>query len=803
MTSLLHDLRYALRTLNASRGFAVVSILTLALGIGVTSTMFSVVNTLLLRPLPFRDAERLVALRGSRASTGGSEIPISYADFLDWRSRSKTLEDAAIVTNRDYTLSTGEEPEYVDAQGISANLFTLLGVSPMLGRSFRVDEDRPGAERVVILSHALWQRRFAKSPKVIGSAVRLDGEPYTVVGVMPPDFNFPYTSQLWTPIALDPAPTRGNRFYEGIGRMKPGESAERVEQELDAIADALAAEYPETNAGRSAMVRPYREWVVGDARSAVLILFGSVGLVLLIACANVANLMLARAAGREREMAVRTALGAARARIVRQLLTESVLLGIVGAAAGALIAVWALEGIKTGLLPGDLPYWWRFDVDGRVLAFTAAVAVLTGVLFGLAPALQGARANLTVTLREGGRGASGGRRQHRLRGALVISEIALSVVLLVGASLMIRSFIRLQRIDTGFDPDRVLTMRVNLAGTAYDSVRVRTRFVTRLLPEIEALPGVQSAGMVSYVPLSQSNTQSAVDVEGVPAERGQEPIVSWRPVSADYLRTLGISLVRGRQITPQEVSDSAMVAIISETMAEKVFGGSEALGRRFRFGTSGTNPWFTVVGVARDIVMNPLDRSPANQAYLPFSTRAGRTITITVRAATSSPAQLAPAITRAVHALDASLAPYEVRTMNDLFQGTVWTRRLYGWLFAAFAAVALVLATVGVYGVISYAVAQRTREMGVRIALGAQRADVLRLVVGEGMGLALAGAVLGTLGALAASRLLSSLLVDVSAIDRVSFVTVPLVLTAVALLASYLPARRATRVDPMEALRGE
>jgi predicted permease len=801
--TLLQDLRFALRTLHASRGFAVVAIITLALGIGVTSTMFSVVNTLLLRPLPFRDAERLVALRGSRASTGGSEIPLSYADFLDWRRRATTLEDAAINTSRDYTLLLGDEPEYVDAQGVSANLFTMLGVAPLIGRSFRVAEDRVGAERVVILSYALWQRRFGTDPKVIGRTVRLDGAPYVVVGVMPPDFNFPYTSQLWTPLALDPTTTRGNRSHEAIGRMKPGVTIDRVQREMATIATALASEYPETNAGRGALVRPYREWVVGDVRSAVLILFGSVGLVLLIACANVGNLMLARAAGREREMALRTALGAARARLIRQLLTESIVLGVAGAAVGALIAVWALEGLRSSLLPGDLPYWWKFEVDGRVLFFTAVIAVLTGVLFGLAPALQGSRADLIAALRDGGRGSSGSKRQRRLRGALVVTEIALSVVLLVGASLMIKSFLRLQRIDTGFDPARVLTMRVTLAGTTFDSARARTQFVQRLLPQVQALPGVQAAGIVSYVPLAPSNTQSTIVVEGRPVEHGSEPVTSWRPVSADYLSTLGIPLVRGRQITTQEVSDSTLVAIVSETMAEKAFGTPDPMGQRFRFGTSATGPWFTVIGVARDIVMDPLDRAPANQAYVPFSTRHGRNITITVRTATSAPAQVAPAVARAVHALDPSLAPYEVRTMDDLFQSAVWTRRLYGWLFATFAAIALVLATVGVYGVISYAVAQRTREMGVRIALGAQRGDVLRLIVGEGLGLAAAGAILGVLAAIAASRLLSGLLVDVSATDPVSFMGVPILLTSVALLASYLPARRATRVDPMEALRSE
>ena len=803
MESLLQDLRFSLRTLRQSRGFATVAIVTLALGIGVTSTMFSVVNTLLLRPLPFRDADRLVALRGSRASTGGSEIPLSYADFLDWRSRSTTLQEAAINVSRDYTLLAGDEPEYVDAQGVSANLFSLLGVAPLIGRTFRDEEDRAGAERVVILGHALWQRRFAKDPRVVGSTVRLDGAPYTVVGVMPPDFNFPYTSQLWTPIALDPTSTRGNRSYEAIGRMKPGATVDGVQRELSTIAAALATEYPETNAGRGALVRPYREWVVGDARSPVLILFGSVGLVLLIACANVGNLMLARATGREREMALRSALGAARGRVIRQLLTESVVIGVAGAAAGALIAVWALEGIKSGLLPGDLPYWWRFDVDLRVLLFTAGVAVITGVLFGLAPALQGSRADLTTSLREGGRGSSGGRRQQGLRGALVVSEIALSIVLLIGASLMIKSFLRLQRIDTGFDPERVLTMRVTLAGSTYDSARARTQFVQRLLPQVQALPGVQAAGVVSYVPLAPSNTQSTFVVEGQAKERGSEPVTSWRPVSADYLPTLGIPLVRGRQLTVQDVSDSAHVAIINETMAEKAFGTPDAVGRRFRFGTIPTNPWFTVVGIARDIVLNPLEREAVNQAYVPFSTRSGRAITITLRSATSGPAQLAPAVTRLVHGLDASLAPYEVRTMDDLFQSAVWTRRLYGWLFASFAGIALLLATVGVYGVINYAVAQRTREMGVRIALGAQRRDVLRLIVGEGLGLTAAGVLVGLAGAYAASRLLSGLLVDVTATDPVSFMGVPILLTAVALAASYLPARRATKVDPMEALRSE
>ncbi|HVE79928.1 MAG TPA: ABC transporter permease, partial [Gemmatimonadaceae bacterium] len=646
--------------------------------------------------------------------------------------------------------------------------------------------------------------RCAAVGGLVARTLELARRPYTVVGVMPRGFSFPTMEQLWVPLAPYVDQGRGSRSLSVIGRLRPGATVEGASREVAAIAARLAAEYPPTNGGRGAEAEAYRDAVLDDTGRDVLILFGAVSLVLLIACANVGNLLLARAIARGPEIALRGALGATRGRVVRQMLTESAVIALAGAALGVGVAVWGLDLVARALPADGVPFWWRFDVDGRALGFSTALALLTSLAFGGLPALTAARADLQSVLKEGGRRALAGRPQRRMRAALVVGEMALSVVLLAGASLMTQSLSRLRRLDPGFRPERVLSLQVNLGGTAYDSGAARAAFLERALERVRALPGVDAAGVANYAPFSGSAIQGSFYPEGVPVEAGNEPITLIWPSSPGYLTALGVPLKRGRLLAPADMDTAGRVAVISETMARRFWPDSDPIGRRFSFGRLGMTPdWFTVVGVAGDVMLDPLDRQPWNQAYVPYPTRAVRTLAVTVRSDAGEPGRLANSVTAAIRAIDPGLAVYEVWALDDLYDQAIWSRRFYGWLFGTFAAVALVLAAVGVYGVIAYAVAQRTREIGVRVAIGATGADVMRLVLGDGVRLALGGVAAGVAGAFAATRLLTSLLVDTDPLDPLTFFGVPAALVAVALLASYAPARRAMRVDPMTALRAD
>jgi putative ABC transport system permease protein len=803
MDALIQDLRFALRQLAKSPGFTAVAVLTLGLGIGVNTTVFSCVNALFLRPFPYREPERLVSLRQDNASRGWMGSEVSYLNFLDWQAQTRSYEAVAAYDGRSFNLSDDQEPERLQGNAVSWNTFRLLGISPLLGRDFREDEDRPGAAAVVILSHVLWQRRFAGDSGVIGRTLRLNGIPHTVIGVLPLPFQFPDDEQLWVPAALAPTSSRGNHFLQVVGRLKPGVSAREADAELAGIAARLAQQYPDENAGWSASVVPLRTSEVGEYKPVLAIMMGAVAFVLLIACANVANLLLARASARHREIAVRAALGAGRWRIVRQLLTESVLLALGGAGLGLVFALWGLDLIAAAV-PSDKPFWMLFTIDTRVLLFTLAVAVGTGILFGLAPALQAGATDLHESLKEGARGsgAGGGARRQRLRSTLVVAEVALSLVLLIGATLMIRSFLQLQQVDIGFERRNLLTLNTYLGGSAYDSTYRRIAFYRQAVDRLATLPGATGAAATDYMPLSGSNNSSTFSVEGRQLAKGELLEASWRAVTAGYVTLMGIPLRSGRDLTTRDFDDSASVAVISETMARRFWPTTDALGKRFKFSGGTTESWITVVGIARDIRHQRLNEPPPSSFYLPYPQAPWRGMTLVVRT-TDQPAAATRAARDAIHAVDPSLPVFDIETMEEIYRFSMWEQRLYGWMFGIFAVVALVLAAVGLYGVMAYMVTLRTHEIGVRMALGARTADVLRLVVQRGLALAAIGLAIGLVGAFGVTQVLQSLLYGVSPTDPLTFVGIPAALAGVALLASYLPARRAARVDPMLALRTE
>ncbi|MGH7674909.1 MAG: ABC transporter permease, partial [Gemmatimonadales bacterium] len=647
----------------------------------------------------------------------------------------------------------------------------------------------------------LWRRRFGADSGVLGRVVSLNGTPHTVIGVLPPPHQFPGDQQLWVPITLDPSRFRGNHYLEVIGRLRPGATPRAAQTELAAVARRLEQQYPETNSGATVSVVPLRDNEVGEYRTVLIIMMVAVAFVLLIACANVANLLLARAAGRHREIAIRVAVGAGRRRLLRQLLTESVLLALAGAALGTLVALWGLDLIVAAV-PEDKPFWMVFTIDARVLAFTAAVAVATGVLFGLAPALHALKTDVHDALKEGARGAGIGPGRQRLRHGLVVAEVALSVVLLIGATLMIRSFLRLQAVDPGYDRHNLLALSVYLAGPAYDSAYERTGFYAGALPRLAALPGVEAVAASHAPPLAGSRTSSTISIEGQPVETGREPSASWQAVTAGYVTLLRVPLLRGRDLTEQDVRDSARVAVVGRTMAARFWPDADPIGKRFRFGSSEENPWITVIGVAGDVRIRRLSEPPQNHFYIGYPLAPFRGMMILVRTE-GDPAGVTRAARETIREADPALPVYAAQTMDALYRSSMWEQRLYGWMFGAFAGVAVLLAVTGLYGVMAYLVTLRTHEIGVRMALGARTRDVARLVLRRGGRLAAAGIGIGLLGALGLTQALTGFLFGVSPTDPLTFLAIPLLLAAVALTASWIPARRAARVDPMLALRYE
>jgi putative ABC transport system permease protein len=801
MRTLLQDVRYAARVLVRQPGFAAVAVLTLALGVGANTAIFSVVNAVLLRPLPFAEPDQLVRVYEKRPKLGRTRNVVSAPDFIDWRGQSQTFDSMAAYNGWGASLTGDGEPQRITGALASADLFRVLRAEPMLGRAFAAEEDRPGAPRVVVISHGLWRRRFGADPSAVGKAVTLGGEPYTVVGVMPPAFQFPDPeTEVWAPLALDPQDqsSRGSHYLSVVARLKTGVTREQAQAEMDAIAGRLEQQY-QVNTGHGVNVFALHDEVVGGVRKSLFVLLGAVGFVLLIACANVANLLLARGAARQAEIAVRTALGASRWRVVRQLLTESLLLFVWGGALGLLLAVWGVD-LFVALSPPGTPRVHEIRADAWVFGFTFLVSLATGVVFGLLPALQASKPDLHAALKEGGRDRLGGGSRTRLRGLLVVAEVASAVVLLVGAGLLLKSFVRLRQVSPGFDTANVLTMQLSLPPSRYRDGASQAAFFRQLLQRVEALPGVRAAGAVAGLPLTGNMASRYFEIEGRPPRPAGEGLnANFNLASPGYFRALGVPLVSGRQFDERDASGAPEVVVVNETMARRFWPDEDPLGKRLRIAN---NPWRTVVGVVADVKNDGLSAEPKPEMFYPLLQSPLPFMTLVVRTDTD-PKTLAAAVGREVRAVDADEPVYDVKTMDERLAESVSPQRLTTLLVGVFAALAMTLAGVGIYGVISYSVAQRTREMGVRMALGAQKGDVLKLVLRQGLLLALAGVLIGLAGAFALTRVMSGLLYGVSVTDPATFAGVAVMLTAVALVACLVPALRAARVDPMVALRYE
>ena len=808
MTTLLQDLRYGTRSLLKTPGLALTAVAALALGIGANTAIFSVVDAVLLRPMPYARPEHLLMLWQNDTNRSVPREWVSPANFLDWKRDTRTFESLAAFRDRSYDLTGSAEPERIDGQWVSASLFPTLGVKPLYGRVFLEEEDRPGAAQVAVLSHRLWQRRFGSDPGIVGKPITLNGQSVTVVGIMPPGFRFPGSDdELWMPLAFDDqmAGLRHSLMLRVVGRLAPGATVAQARAEMDTIGGRLEKAYPDANTGMGITLIPLQEEMVGEVRTALLILLGAVAFVLLIACANVANLLLSRAAARHKEMAIRASLGAGRARLLRQLLTESVMLSLVGGVLGALLALWGVDLLQLSI-PADVPRFRPIVVDARVLLFTLGVSVLTGLLFGVLPALDSSRLDLNEALRDGTRGTPG-RARGRARDLLVVGEIGVAFVLLIGAGLLIRSFGRIRELDPGFRTDRVLTLRMGIPRAKYGELPKRMAFYRQLLDRVGALPGVRSSGLISFLPLTFTGGSYSYTIEGrPPAPSGQEPFAVYRLVSSDLLRSLGVPLRRGRGFTEQDDEKAPRVAIISESLARRDFPGEDPIGRRIALGVGGPeDELLLIVGIAGDVRHFELDRDPRPALYVPYAQESEFWLAphdLVVRAQ-ADPLALAAAVREAIRSIDPEQTVSNVRTMEAVMSEAVARRRFSTLLLGAFAGVAVLLAALGTYGVIAHSVARRTQEIGIRMALGARPIDVLRMVLGQGTRLAILGAVLGVVCALALTRLMGSLLFGVSPTDPMTFFLTALVLPAIAVLASFVPARRATRVDPMIALRCE
>ena len=811
MGDLWQDLRYGARMMWKNPGFTVVAVLALALGIGANSAIFSVVNTVLLRPLPYRNPDQLVMVWEDDTKGGYPRDTPAAANYMDWRNQSSVFEGMAAIADQNFNLTGTGDPEKLVGRRVSANLFPLLGVEPQIGRAFLAEEDQPGRNRVVVISHGLWQRRFGADANVINQALTLNGESYTVVGVMPPHFQFPSREdELWVPIAFTPqeAANRNRHYLQVIARMKPGVTLEQAQVEMSTIASRLQQQYPEQNDDLGAAVTPLHEQVVGDIKPALLVLLGAVGFVLLIACANVANLLLARAAVRQKEISIRVALGASRLRLVRQFLTESVLLAVLGGAVGLLLSLWGVSLLKA-FIPENISQVEAITIDARVLGFTLLISLLTGLVFGLAPLTQASNLNLNETLKEGGRDSAAGSRGNRIRSLLVVTEVAVSPILLIGAGLLINSFMRLRNVDPGFRADHLLTMQVELPQSKYPEHSRRTTFYNELLSRIEALPGVKSAAVTTNLPLYAQGNSITISIEGRPDPapgQGKRPGIATRVVSPHYFQTMSIPLLQGREFSDQDKVDSPAVAVINETMARRLWPDQDPTGKRITPGAlTSTDPddWITVVGVVKDVRQFELVADPKPQMYLSYVQAGFFAPNDLVVRTDLEPLSLAASVRRAVWEVDKDQPVSKIRTMEEIVSESVARQRFSMLLLGVFAALALALAAVGIYGVMSYSVAQRTREFGIRMALGAQPGDVLKLAVGQGLKLVIAGIVIGLGASFLLTRVMASLLFRVSATDPLTFITISLVLVGVALLASFVPALRATKIDPMEALRYE
>lgn len=809
MNNFLQDLRYAFRLLTKKPGFTIIAILTLALGIGANTAIFSVVNGVLLRPLPFRDPAKLVLV------TEKSDLPTistSFENYIDWRDQSHaSFESLEATRGTQLTLTGAGGPERLTARMATAGLLPLLGINPLVGRTFLPEEDRAGGPAVVLLSYGLWQGRFAGSPEILGKSINLDARPYTIVGVLPSGFQILQPADVIVPFMPWARTLPSDRnWHPGIipvGRLRPQVSREQARTEMAGIAKRLEAQYPEYNTGLSTNVVGLQEQIVQNVRPALVLLLGAVSLVLLIACVNVANLLLARAASRGREIAIRTALGASRARVIRQLLTESVLLSLAGGILGVLLA-WAALGPLLKISAGSVPQTLAIGLDKWVLAFTAAISVLTGLIFGIVPALRTAKLDLRETLNEGARGSSAGPGQHRIRGVLVAMEIALAMLLLVGSGLLLRSFARLQETPPGFRPDHLLVADLPLSESAHSAPQQRYQFFDRLVERAKQLPGVRSAAAASFLPVSGGGSIIHFNIIGRPPRTPHDYVAAgYRTITPNYLETLGVPLTRGRLFTAADNEGTPAVVVINATMARTYFADENPLGKRLQLGATPDNsiPTMEVVGVVGDVTPG-LGLDPQAEMYLPYR-QADAVLPVfqlsVVLRTTADPLLQSNALRSVLGEIDPNQPLVKVRTMEDNMSATVAQPRFRTWLIGIFAALALVLASIGVYGVMSYTVTQRTNEIGIRVTLGAQAPDVFRSVVGEALRLALFGVAGGLVAALVLTHLLKSFLFGISAYDPLTFLAVAILLTFIAAAASFFPARRATQVDPLVALRYE
>jgi len=803
---LLQDVRYAWRSLSKDPGFTLVAVTCLALGIGINTSIFSVVDGVLLQPYPYQDAERITVIDGRNQKLHINRAGMSYLDYRDIRDQNTTLVSVAAFGRRSLTISDGvSEPERFNGATITWNLFDLLGTPPVLGRNFGPEDDRPGAEPVVMLSHEIWQTRYSGDPSVVGRAISINGRPHTVVGVMAPRFAFPELQRLWVPLAEYGEKTpRDIRSVQVFGRMKPGVTVEQVTSDVAAIASRLASAYP-VNADWSAGARPLKDWMLPDQpKLIILTMMGAVTLVLLIACSNVANLLLARASVRHREMSIRSALGAGRWRIVRQLLTEAVMIGLFSAPLGVVVAWGGLQALDRSIPPDSIPYFIHWSLDGRSLAYTIAIAMVTGIVFGAAPAVQATGTSLQESLREGGRGSAGERRAW-LRNSLVVVQVALALILLIGSSLFVRSFLKLQGAQVGFDTAPLLTLRFYLPGQVYEPVDAKARRVDDIVRRAETIPGVEHAFASNFVPLGGGGDGGNAIVEGRPVEPGKEPSISFIAATPHLRQTLGLALVRGRDFTDTEGATKNPLALVNHTMAKKLWPEEDPVGRRFRLKSGANTDWFTVIGIVADFRHYQGDSDDAIEpaAYVPYPFGPTLNTGMTIRVASGDPAAITKAAREQIRLSDAALPVFEVSTMEDLRQRSFWQYRLFGIMFFLFGAIALILASIGVYGVLSYSVSQRTQEIGVRVALGAERRDVMKLIVGQGLKLSAIGIVLGIAGAAVVTPAVRTVLYNVTPTDPVSFGGVAVFLVCVAIVASYVPARRAMAVDPIVAIRNE
>jgi putative ABC transport system permease protein len=806
MDSLLRDLALSARSFLKHPGFALIAVLTLAVGIAANTTIFSTLDALILNPFSFPNQQRLLVLWEKNLAVGTVRGSVAPGNFTDWREQTRVCEQVVAIDQLSFDLG-GADPERFPGYGVTQGFFDALAVKAAKGRTFLPEESEPGREQVVVLKHSFWQRHLNGDPNIVGKTITLNRKVFTVVGVMPADFNYPYNSgEMWTPLVFDKDEqhNRENHYLRVIALLKPGATIAQAQAELHDIAKRSQQQFPETNSGRDVSVVTLTDDAVRGARAGVPVLMGAVVFVLLIACANVANLLLVRAASRQRETAVRLALGASRARLLRQALTESALLGLIGGALGLVVSVWAIQALANGIPEGFskfIPGWSRLGINFNVLGFTFIVSLLAGCLAGLAPMWYSMSTNLNEALKAGGRNDSGKGGHRRVRSVLVVAEVALSLVLLIGAGLMVRSFVQLIHADLGIKPEHVLAMEVSLPPDSYADNTKRLNFYQQLIGRVETLPGVMKTGAIDIVPFSSSDNSNNFQIVGqAPFRKGEEPFVGVRVATPGYFDAIGTALRQGRMFGSQDDTKAGGVILVNETFAKKFLPGQQPIGQRLQLGDR--KETHEIIGVVADVKNDDFDETVDPTSYLPYSQNARRTMSLVIRG-TQDPTQLVSTVRSEVRALDSTLPVSNAKTVSQMIDERMSPKRLMTYILAVFALSALLLASIGIYGVMSYAVAQRTQEIGIRMALGARAVDVLKLVLKNGMALALIGVGIGLAGAFALTRLLENQLFQVAPTDKVTFIAVASSLVVVALLACYIPARRATKVDPLVALRDE